>query len=119
MPNPTWPADLPIAHNGYTVAPRPNDIRTDMDAGPPKQRRRSTLVYDDVEFELVLTSAQLDSFKTFYSATLARVLPFDWQDWTQVAKPTATYRFRADRPPTYTYTSSNQWTVRISLEKLP
>lgn len=72
----TWPAGLP-------QAPRPNYkesigqiiLRTEMDAGPAKQRRRGQRP-DTLSMVFVMTSAEVATLRTFVDSTIKGVARF-------------------------------------------
>lgn len=119
MANPSWPSTLPsplIGSGEWT--PWDNTIRTQMDAGAPKVRRRYTANGADVTFEIRVTREQVSTLETFVATTLKDVLPFDWKDWRLPNTPAATYRFK--KRPKYSPTErADVWTATLELEKLP
>jgi hypothetical protein len=115
-----WPATLP--QNPYAVDGaqyrRPfNAVRTEMDAGPAKHRRRYTAVPSRLSCTLHLSKAQWATLETFYSTTLATVLPFTWVDFRTGAA--ANYRFVDAPAETYLGGDGDFWTVELQLERLP
>lgn len=70
----SWPATLPdftnFLQDSYTEALADNVIRTDMEIGPAKVRRRSSAAPQLIEGRLRLKTAQLTVFKTFYEDTI-------------------------------------------------
>ncbi|MBU1567721.1 MAG: hypothetical protein KJ630_19115 [Proteobacteria bacterium] len=68
----TWPATLPQVPlvNGYSEKPANNSIRSKMDVGPAKSRRRISAGVREHKASYLLTSAQLTTFETFYETTL-------------------------------------------------
>lgn len=119
MPNPTWPGTLPAEWGNESQRSRAdsNVIRTQVDAGPPKMRRRSTADFILTAFTLVLTTAEKGALDTFYVTTLLRTLPFDWTDYSAVALPTKTFRFV--RAPAYVHIGAGLWRAVLELEQLP
>lgn len=66
-----WPSTLPLPTlQGYGVKPDAAFVRTDMDAGAARQRRRYTAPPSRLSVAWVFTAAQMASFKTFYETTL-------------------------------------------------
>ena len=62
----SWPAALPApARAGYKIQPRPALIRSDMEQGSARQRRRSTATMTDVPAAFSLTQWQLLLFESF------------------------------------------------------
>ena len=119
MANPIWPAGLPqlVAVDGYGEQPPDTTLRTRMDAGPAKVRRRFTAGVRPLSVRLDLDATQVGVLDAFYVATLeGGALAFDWvHPRTQAA---ATLRFV--RPPAYRPLSSDAaWSAALQLELLP
>ena len=66
-----WPASLPQAPlvAGWGESGGPNIIRTPMDKGPAKQRRRSAKPRP-MSVSFMMTAAQLATFETFVNDTI-------------------------------------------------
>lgn len=63
----TWPTQLPAPQiAGYQLAPEASFARTDMDAGPARQRRRFTAAPTAIDVQLVLTAAQFEIFEAWF-----------------------------------------------------
>lgn len=119
MANPGWPVSLPVPLvQGVSYTAGTNVIRTQMDVGAPKLRRRFTAVPETVAFNLVLTEAQVQVLQDFVEITLSDVLPFDWIDFRKPNGTAVTYRFT--KRPTFTPRSAagNRWVAAIELEQL-
>ncbi len=118
MSNPVWPASLPqrVDRQGYRELPPETTIRTEMDAGPAKVRRRFTAGVRDFRVQLRLDGSQTTTLDDFYLQSCAGgAQPFDWvHPRTQAA---ATFRFAA--PPVYSYLGGDYWQARLDLELLP
>mgnify|MGYP001156493400 CR=1 FL=1 len=72
-----WPSTLPLPEQeGYNEVQANNILRTAMDAGAPKQRRRYTAVYTTVKFQMTLTSTQTTTLMSFYN--LVGAAAFTW-----------------------------------------
>lgn len=67
-----WPAGLPqcFSLEGYSIQPRENVIREQMDVGPPKVRRRASVAVVDVTGEFKMTAQQRLQFDAFYRGVL-------------------------------------------------
>lgn len=62
-----WPPQLPKPKlDGYSLALQPAFVRSDMDAGPARQRRRFTQAPTDITMELVLDQSQMAIFEAWY-----------------------------------------------------
>ena len=65
-----WPAGLPqVVEKGFTESMGLNVLRTPMDAGPAKMRRRS-LKPTVMNVSFLLTTAQVSTLETFVFTTL-------------------------------------------------
>jgi len=116
MANITWPQGLPVTLvlEGLTKQPRSNVIRTAMDAGPGKARRRYTAKTTRYSGRMILSPGQLETFEVFYSGILADgVLRFSFTD--PVSLDAAEFRFAAD----YTVAAvDGLFEVAMELERL-
>jgi len=110
----TWPSTLPNPdYEGFVEQMTNNILRTSMDAGAPKQRRRFTAVFRQIKFSLKkLTSAQRDTLIFFYNTVGAG--EFYWTD--PVDGITKTARFI--EPPSFSGDES-LINANISIEVLP
>lgn len=94
----------------------PNVIRSDMDVGPAKVRRRYTATIKQYGLRMVLTKAQIATLETFIDSTLGGgALTFDWVDHRTGAA--ATYRFIGR--PAYQTIGAEYWSADMALELLP
>ncbi|KKM70119.1 hypothetical protein LCGC14_1443920 [marine sediment metagenome] len=68
----TWPASLPQSPeaSGYHESYSDVRVRTSMDKGPTKQRRRHTAKITTFNMVMKLTSTQIDTLNTFWDTTL-------------------------------------------------
>ena len=76
-----WPTSLPTAvdRDGYDETFVDTTIRSEMDAGEPKMRRRFTAGIQQIAIRLRLTDAQVTTLETFFKTTSASgSLPFNW-----------------------------------------
>jgi hypothetical protein len=118
MSVPAWPATLPqtLIMDGYGEAPGENQLRSNMEVGPAKMRRRATSAARKVSGSLILTLAQLAYFKTFYNTTLlGGTLRFTWLDPTD---STTTVEMRFSKTPSWV-AEDIHFRVSMSLEILP
>jgi hypothetical protein len=111
-----WPDYLPagLILNGLSKQPQSNVIRTAMDAGPKKARRRYTARAVRFSGKQVMSQGELEDFEQFYHIALADgVLRFNFTD--PVTFQTAEFRFTED------YTAGavdGLFEVSMSLERL-
>lgn len=115
---PTWPGTLPQkpSSRGYREVPPSNTMRTQMDQGPAKIRRRTTANVRPLDCTFELTLAEVAILETFYTTTLkSGSLAYDWDHpRTDVA---GTWRFKKE--PVYSSPGGDLWEARCSLELLP
>jgi len=116
MANITWPELLPatLLIDGLSKQPQSSVIRTAMDAGPKKARRRYTARTVKFSGRQVFDSLELAVFEQFYQFVLADgVLRFNFTDPTTLE--TGEFRFTAD----YAVTSiDGLHDVAMQLERL-
>jgi hypothetical protein len=114
---PTWPNTLPKALiEGYAETPANNVLRTQMDVGPAKTRRRTFANVRNLTINLLLSSAQWTALDNFYDVeTLSGSLPFDMPH----PRTNVTGNFRFVSPPQLSALSSNYFKIAVSLEQLP
>ena len=113
----SWPSTLygTVLKSGYNETVPENIIRTEMDVGPAKIRRRGTAAVRPFTFNLFLSPTQLSALDTFYVTTLkSGSLSFTFKSpRTQVE---GDYQFVA--PPSYS-PSDQGYIVTCQLELLP
>jgi len=111
-----WPEYLPAALllNGLSKQPQSNVIRTAMDAGPKKARRRYTARTVKYSGRQIFDAAELAVFEQFYHTVIADgVLRFNFTD--PMSLETAEFRFTED----YTVNAAEGlFEVQMSLERL-
>jgi len=116
MANITWPDLLPSdpLSDGFAKKPQSNVIRTAMDAGPKKARRRYTARAVNYTAKQIFNAAELKVFEQFYHTTLADgVLRFNFTD--PVTLETAEFRFTDEYE---TNAIEGEFEVSMQLERL-
>lgn len=113
----TWPATLPEpALSTLKESPPNNLIRTQMDKGPDKVRRRTTANIRPLAFTLKLTSAQTEILDEFYTdTTFSGADEFDYTH----PRTNASVKARFVEPPEYSENNAVIYDCAISLEILP
>lgn len=62
-----WPTTLPLPMlDGYSVSPQAAVIRTQVEGGPARYRRRFSDAPEDITANVLLTAAQMVIFRAFY-----------------------------------------------------
>jgi len=119
MTNSVWPVSLPQEPlaQGFSEQAPSTVIRSQMEAGPPKVRRRFTAGVRNIECQLRLTPAQVDTLDSFFDTTVAGgSLSFDWKH----PRSGAAVTLRFVEPPSYTpLTRGTLWQASLRLEILP
>jgi hypothetical protein len=92
-------------------------LRTQMDAGPAKQRRRFSAAVTPIAGSIMVPAAQAALFEAFFRDTLALgALPFEWTH----PRTGALRTWRFTEPPQLTpQASGTWWRIAMKLELLP
>lgn len=112
-----WPGTLPdfFQIRGFTETGADNIIRSSVDVGPEKVRRRTVTNVRRHVGNMWLTDSQYTELKTFFEVTHEYgALSFTMDD---AHGTNQTFRFVS--PPKYTTVGPNNWQVRLDLEELP
>lgn len=118
MANAQWPGSLPSRplYDGYQEVLANVVLRTQMDAGAAKVRRRFTAGVRVIRCNISLTSAQKGTLDNFFNDTLdGGSLRFDWVRVDTGA--TVAYRFTS--PPQHVPDGPNLWRTTLQLEWMP
>lgn len=115
---PTWPGSLPDIPLVEQFQEQPPNLllRTEMDAGPAKVRRRATAGVRPMRGLISCTKAQVATLDTFYVTTcVGGSLAFDWTH----PRTGAAVSFRFRNPPMYVPDYAESWRVSLDLEAMP
>lgn len=111
-----WPEELPIPRlSGLGGKRKSSVIRTEMDAGPSKARRRYTVTTKEFSGSIVVNEYDREVLENFYVTTLGDgVLRFVMRDPQTLVE--SEFRFMED----YGETSNGDgtWTINLKLEKM-
>lgn len=114
-----WPATLPqyVEKEGYEETTPDTRIRTPMDMGPQKVRRRYTAQVRKLSLEMVMSKAQAAAFDTFFVTTTASgSLPFEFPD----PRGTGDIEVRfGEGAPNYSAFTGDRVIVSFELEVMP
>ena len=118
-----WPPELPdLQLLGLTEERQDGRLRSQMDTGQPKVRRRFTAVVRRFQIPTLLTGEQKIVFDDFYATILLEgSLPFTWED----PVTDAVRNFQFIEPPTFRLDLGNPnpdrrlWSTTLALELLP
>lgn len=117
MSVPVWPTTLPteLLQRGYNQSAADVLLRSELDTGPAKVRRRYTAGVQPVTGNTVLSESQLGTLRTFYDTTLlGGSLRFSWKD--PVSLVAKEFRFTS---PIKWIINSGWYDVSLELEMLP
>jgi len=109
-----WPGSLPQTPlvQGYVQSYKDTAIRSTMDQGPDKLRRRVTKPLRLVQMQFMMTLAQVQTLRTFYNTTIQGIGLVDMTD--SLTGVTTNYRFVG--PPSFNFVEANNWAVGITFE---
>lgn len=62
----TWPSTLPAPRTGYNLSPVDQTVRTDMESGAARVRRRTTARNDKVTVNWLFSSDQMATFRAWF-----------------------------------------------------
>jgi hypothetical protein len=113
-----WPGTLPsfLESDGFDYKMGNNAIRTDMEVGLAKMRKRYTKQIDTLTSTMKIDRTQYSVLNTFYQTTLnGGVLPFNFTD--PLTLVTSDYRFTGS--PTIKALGGNYFAATFGWEKLP
>jgi hypothetical protein len=118
MTDAIWPATLPPRPlaDGYSLKFGNGAVRTNMDSGPPKVRKRFTAAVEPVGMVFRLTRAQVAILRAFYRDDCAYgAIPF------QLVEPITgeTRRFNFVEAPAVVPASRVKFDATLRLEALP
>lgn len=118
MSTATWPATLQsiVSEANFGLTLGDTVLRSDMDYGPQKVRRRFTKGVDTFSTSIYLTQAQYSFFYTFYNTTLnGGVNPFTFNH--PITGVSSIFRFKG--PPQVSSIGGGNFTVSMEWEQLP
>lgn len=111
-----WPSQFCPLLNSLQEAPPNNTIRSSMDVGPQKVRRRTTANIRPISFRMFLKKADLQTLDDFYTTdTYSGSEEFDFIH-PRTLQPV---KARFVEPPTYTERSGVGYEATVSLEIMP
>jgi hypothetical protein len=117
---PSFPASLPSpTYEGYQEQLQNTVIRTQMDAGPAKVRRRATAAVRPLSLRWVLTEAQLETFISFFEdEVVGGSIAFDMTHPRKGIE--RSFRFDLSQgAPAISVLSEDDYSVTASLEEMP
>lgn len=115
---PAWPATLPAAPlaSGFSEMLADNLLRSEMEMGPAKTRRRTSAGVRTLEAQYILSAAQTAILRGFFENDVkAGALAFDYTH--PVTSVTVAARFAA--PPVFAALNGRYYKVSVKIEVLP
>jgi len=116
----TWPLPYEVLQNGFSQNASDNTIRTKMEAGLDKIRKRYTSQIRNLNVQMQITHAQYITLETFYNTTLQfGVNRFNYPDPIyQKDDDPDMYEHRFLSTPTYTPLGGLYYIVSMEWERL-
>lgn len=108
----TWPSEFKVLKDNFKDGLTDRTVRTSMDIGPAKVRRRTFLVVENVSLSMILTNEVYQRFKQFYYDNDALIFDFTRPDTEK------TVQARFSTVPDCSI-QDNMWYINVSLEILP
>lgn len=112
-----WPSQLPPPFKGtFSESPAENTIRSSMDVGPAKVRRRTTANIRPISFTLRVPQELIDVLQEFYEDdTVSGALAFDYTH----PRTGEAIQARFASVPSISHLEADVYSISISLEILP
>jgi hypothetical protein len=113
-----WPASLPqyLSVQGFSEEIPNTMLRSNVDTGPAKLRRRYTAAPEPIVGTITCTSAQVDTFRTFFETTLnGGTTSFNW---VHPRKQTAA-TFRFTETPKVSALGGDGFRIGLKMEIMP
>lgn len=112
----TWPSSLPDCPNDWSEGDRPIVLRSEVDVGPGKVRRRMTRATTLAQAEFRLTTPEWQTLREFFRIECqSGAGAFDWPH--PITKEVASWRFR-EPPATTVLDPIGIFSVRLALEEV-
>ena len=114
----SWSTSLPQIPKveGYSETLGNVVVRTQMDAGPAKVRRRFTAGVETFKCSMILLASQATTFDAFFNTTIqGGALSFDWNH----PRTQSTGVFRIVGQPTLTAVDGGAYQLDFDMEQLP
>jgi hypothetical protein len=109
----TWPSTVPVRKDGFSETTPNRQLRSNMEIGPDKVRKRTSIAIRTLTVSMFLTTAQVATFDAFYLVNDSLIFDFV-HPRTGV---TVHARFLSE-PPTYN-SNETMWDVSVKLEIIP
>lgn len=115
-----WPKSLGCPQqSGYSeTTPSTAVIKTSMQSGPQKMRRRVSYSPRQVSMKLILRGAGVQTLDGFYWTTLNEVGNFYWPDYRKPLHQDNVAVYRFVEPPSYDSIGPRLWTANLQLERM-
>jgi len=115
---PTWPVTLPTQPNGdFSETPPDLLLRSEMDAGPDKVRKRYTAGVREFEVEYKFLPEQMDIWEAFYEDDLDDGA--NSFTWPHPRKASTNITVRLKGVPTYKHLGGGVYRMNMTMEQLP
>lgn len=115
-----WPESLGCPQqSGYSESTASTSvIKTSMQAGPQKMRRRVSYSPSQVSMNLIVRPAGVQTLDDFYWITLNEVGNFYWHDYRKPLYQDNVSVYRFIDPPSYEAIGAKLWKANLQLERM-
>lgn len=115
-----WPESLGCPQqSGYSENTESTSvIKTQMQSGPQKMRRRVSYSPRQISMSLILAGAGVQTLDGFYWTTLNEVGSFYWPDYRKPLAEDNVAVYRFIDPPSYSSIGPELWSASLQLERM-
>ena len=117
-----WPVQLQdkLNQSDFQYALGDSTIRSDVEIGLSKVRRRYTRAIDSIVGSIWLDRTEVSIFINFYNTTLnGGINIFEFKDPLSPTQELREYRFKSDTPPALRPVGGNTYSVTLVWEVIP
>ncbi|MDD5028907.1 MAG: hypothetical protein PHH58_05290 [Rhodoferax sp.] len=112
-----WPSTLPLPRaSGYKVKPVDPIVRTEMEAGAPRARRRTTARNDRVSVSWIMQDAQVAIFRAWLDTDCAGGAAWFSTNLALATGGIVPVQARVSNEPVYEHQTALRWLVAAELE---
>lgn len=115
----TWPSTLPAPQiANYALQTQDNTVRTDMEGGAARVRRRTTATPDEVTLRFLLDATQMATFRTFWEDDWLHGAAWVFLPIKDGRAAATTSKECRPKPATFKATpvSAAQWVLELTVE---
>ena len=112
-----WPSTLPVPlASGYGIAPMDPTLRTDMEAGMPRVRRRTSARNDRITLSWIMSDAQAAIYRSWFDVDIAGGASWFTVDLALATGGLVPSEARFTKPPALAHLGRLKWQVSGEVE---